>query len=193
MEKTLFFCIATWQIMYTLQFEHNLRETTMKPQIKPLAQIYSEAAKAIILNAVFEFQIEPCQTLEQLKKIVEERNAFYDLDILDKTYTNNNGIFLGVFVDNQLVGMGGIRKTDDKTCELRRLFFAKEWRGKGLGSQLLEILIAHARQLGYTAIKLDVYNPDTQKAAVQLYKKFGFYDIDNYNQGPAKLFMQKNL
>ncbi len=47
-----------------------------------------------------------------------------------------------------------------------------EFRGKGIGSQLLEKVIAHAMKFGLEKIELNVY--DSNLSAIALYKKFGF-------------------
>jgi ribosomal protein S18 acetylase RimI-like enzyme len=48
----------------------------------------------------------------------------------------------------------------------------KEYRGKGLGTQLLEKAIEHAKLNGIEKVELDVY--ESNLSAVALYKKLGF-------------------
>lgn len=47
-----------------------------------------------------------------------------------------------------------------------------EFRGQGIGSQLLEKVIEHAKTVGLEKIELHVYTSNV--SAVALYKKFGF-------------------
>ncbi len=47
-----------------------------------------------------------------------------------------------------------------------------EYRGQGLGSQLLAKVLDHAKTFGFEKVELHVYSSNT--AAVKLYKKFGF-------------------
>lgn len=47
-----------------------------------------------------------------------------------------------------------------------------EFRGLGLGSQLLSFVIDHAKKIGLEKIELQVYTSNV--AAIALYKKFGF-------------------
>lgn len=47
-----------------------------------------------------------------------------------------------------------------------------EYRGKGIGSQLLQKVIEHAKTFGLEKIELNVYTSNV--SAVALYKKFGF-------------------
>lgn len=47
-----------------------------------------------------------------------------------------------------------------------------EYRGKGIGSKLLAAVIQYSKAFGLEKIELHVYT--TNKAAIKLYKKFGF-------------------
>lgn len=46
------------------------------------------------------------------------------------------------------------------------------YRGKGLGTQLMEKVLAHAQNFGLEKVELQVYTTNT--AAIALYKKLGF-------------------
>lgn len=47
-----------------------------------------------------------------------------------------------------------------------------QYRGKGIGSQLLDAVLKHAKKFGLEKVELNVYTSNT--AAVALYRKFGF-------------------
>ena len=47
-----------------------------------------------------------------------------------------------------------------------------EFRGKGIGAQLLKACLAHAKTFGLEKVELNVYTTNT--AAIALYKKIGF-------------------
>lgn len=49
------------------------------------------------------------------------------------------------------------------------------YRGKGLGSQLMEKALSYARSIGLEKIELRVYSTNLQ--AIELYKKFGFKQV----------------
>ncbi len=72
--------------------------------------------------------------------------------------------------DDQVMGTGAIKYLDNEICELRRLFFAREYRGLDFGSKMLTNLVQCAKKLGYKKMRLDVYNPEKQIAAVNLFK-----------------------
>lgn len=162
-------------------------------EIKPIEQHQVTQARTIILNAILELQIIPCSNLKELEKQLKDTNELYDLDNINQFYTDNKGIFLVMLKNNETIGMGAIKYFDQESCELKRMFFAKEYRGQGYGSKILEELINYAKTFGYKKIKLDVYNSATQIRAIKLYEKFGFYKITAYKNSKAMLFMEKNL
>lgn len=47
-----------------------------------------------------------------------------------------------------------------------------EFRGQGIGSQLLSAVLEHAKKFGLEKVELHVYTSNT--SAIELYKKFGF-------------------
>lgn len=78
---------------------------------------------------------------------------------------------------NTIVGGGGYSRLkgtteSDAICELQKLYFKPELRGQGLGKQLLESLIAHARQADYKRMYLETV--PQMKSAISLYQKSGF-------------------
>ena len=63
------------------------------------------------------------------------------------------------------------------TCELVKLYLAKEARGTGLGKQLMEISLSWAKENGYTQVYLESM-PELAKA-VSIYEKVGFKPLEN--------------
>lgn len=65
----------------------------------------------------------------------------------------------------------------------------KEYRGRGLGAQLLQAAIDHAKVFGLEKVELHVYTTNT--AAVALYKKMGFVEeglIKKYRKLDGRYF-----
>lgn len=162
--------------------------------IIPLQLHHLPPVKEIIIQASFEYQLVRVKTLEELRILCKAANFFEDLDNFQKYYDNKKSIFLVMLDGDKVIGMGGILFNSPEICELRRLFFEKSYRGKGLGSKMLSELLNHAERLEYHSIRLELYNASTQIAAYNFYKKFGFYEINSYKQGsPAQICMQKDL
>lgn len=80
--------------------------------------------------------------------------------------------------NGKIVGGGGVaplQQGDDNTCELKKMYFLPEGRGKGLGQQVLNNCLEAARKIGYEYCYLETFN--TMKQAMKLYEKNGFEKI----------------
>ncbi|MCA3260893.1 MAG: MarR family transcriptional regulator [Telmatospirillum sp.] len=71
-----------------------------------------------------------------------------------------------------VVGAVVVVREDATTARLRLFYLEAEARGHGLARQMVETLLAFARQAGYRRIVLSTYSNLT--AARRLYEKFGF-------------------
>jgi putative acetyltransferase len=77
--------------------------------------------------------------------------------------------------DGAVVGGGGIAPLaggDEGTCELKKMYFLPEARGRGVGAELLRTLEEKARAFGYRRIYLETLTG--MDAAMKLYRKLGF-------------------
>jgi GNAT superfamily N-acetyltransferase len=88
----------------------------------------------------------------------------------------------------EAVGCAALRRWDQDTCEMKRLYVRPEFRGKGAGQMLVENLIGEARSIGYTRMLLDTL--PTMQEAHKLYRKMGFRGIPAYQKKdiPGVLF-----
>ena len=109
-------------------------------------------------------------------------------------YALPEGRLLLAYDDNDLAGCIALRKLEDGVSEMKRLFVRNDFRGTGIGIKLIEQLIADAREIGYSKMRLDTYPPKMGKA-VNLYKAHGFVEIPPYYHNPhdGVLFMELDL
>lgn len=93
----------------------------------------------------------------------------------------------------EAVGCIALRKMDGQTCEMKRLYVRPAFRGRGVGERLVEKAITEAKEIGYKAMLLDTL-PFLQ-SALRLYEKYGFYEIDSYNDSPmdTSIYMKLDL
>ncbi|KJZ18047.1 GNAT family N-acetyltransferase [Loktanella sp. S4079] len=73
------------------------------------------------------------------------------------------------------------RDTENERFLMDGLFVAPEARGDGVGTALLDEVVAEARRRGYRQVRLDVV--DTNPRARALYLREGFREIETHNLG----------
>lgn len=63
----------------------------------------------------------------------------------------------------------------DKRVYVSRMIVRKEYRNRGIGSEILEFLISKAKDLGYSEMTIGVDKDNTN--ALHLYRKYGFTEV----------------
>ena len=102
------------------------------------------------------------------------------------------GAWVVAYLGDQPVGCGGVKRLDDSSAELKRIYVADAARGRGLGRLLLERLERYARDLGYERVRLDT--GDLQPEALGLFRRAGYEEIPDYNGNAwATYWMEKRL
>jgi GNAT superfamily N-acetyltransferase len=83
-----------------------------------------------------------------------------------------HGCFYLVQHDGAVAGMGGMRKIAPGVAELKRVYIRPACRGNGLGSAIIDRLLADARQFGFDIMRLD--SGPFMTSAHRLYEAAGF-------------------
>jgi ribosomal protein S18 acetylase RimI-like enzyme len=117
-----------------------------------------------------------------------------ELASLPGDYAPPEGRLLLATINGDPAGCVALHNLEADICEMKRLYVRPQYRGKGLGRELAEKIIAEARQLGYKKLRLDTVEP-VMKAAVAMYRQLGFRDIQPYRQNPIEgaLYMELQL
>lgn len=101
-----------------------------------------------------------------------------DLDDLELNYFRDGGRFEVVEDATQrIVGCAGLRPLNSHRAELCKMYIEQPARGRGLGRQLLESLLAAARRSRFTEVWLETNSVLAE--AIRLYTKYGFQPIDS--------------
>ena len=112
----------------------------------------------------------------ELQIVDGEDHAFYhqfnNIDVLKHTIV--------LYENNTPVGCGALKKFDETSAEIKRMYTIPAIRGKGIATKVLLELEKWAKELGYkhTILETGKRLPD----AIALYQKNGYQIISNYGQ-----------
>ena len=121
------------------------------------------------------------------------QNFDEELNIINSMYGSPTGCLLLVY-DNELpVACAAYRKIGEDICELKRMYIKPDYRGKGIGQEIMNILCTRSKLNGYRLMRLDTL--DTMTPAIKLYSNNGFYTIEAYYHNPNEgvVYMEKSL
>ena len=143
------------------------------------------------------FQVETDDHRRSLKELFSEysewansmTNREYGINFDVKSMVEHDMLELGKFsppaarlllaqYEDQIAGIGALRKIAEDTAEIKRMYVRPDFRGKGVGRALLTHLIREARLVGYTRVRLD--SAQFMKQAHALYRSAGFEEIKPY-------------
>ncbi|MBW4526359.1 MAG: GNAT family N-acetyltransferase [Phormidium tanganyikae FI6-MK23] len=157
-------------------------------EIRPIQQQQIDQAKQVVTTVCLEIWHDFIT-----KEDLNHYDSMSDINYVRSHYFDNHGTFLVLVDQGQVVGTGAIRKLDRGICELKRMWFLKEYRGQGWGWKMAQMLFDFAKQAGYRKVRLDLANEARQLQAVKFYQKLGFYPIERYNDSLCTVFMEKSL
>ncbi len=116
-----------------------------------------------------------------------------ELEHLEEKYGRPGGRLYLALGGGQAAGCVGLRRLDRENCEMKRLYVRPGFRGAHIGDRLVRQVISDAKEIGYSHMLLDTL--PFLKSAVCLYKKYGFYEIESYNDSPMEgsIYMRLDL
>lgn len=93
--------------------------------------------------------------------------------------------------DGATVAGGGIRRYNDNSCEVKRVWTHADYRRQGLAIRVLAELEDIARELGYERVRLET--GPAQPEAQALYRRLGYQKIETYGQYPQATGFERVL
>lgn len=101
-----------------------------------------------------------------------------EVDWMSRAYAQPRSAYFVVEQDGVVLGGGGIAPLDGgdaDTCELRKMYFLRQARGKGAGAALMEHCLDAARESGFRRCYIETLGG--MDAAMKLYERSGFERI----------------
>jgi GNAT superfamily N-acetyltransferase len=129
---------------------------------------------------------------ELTERYPEEGSCQFGLDAAE--VAEGWGAFLVARIDDKPAGCGAIRRIDGETAEIKRMYVAPSFRGRGIGGRLLSALEAEARRL--RLLRLVLETGERQPEALAVYRRAGYVVIPAFGEyigTPLSLCMEKRL
>ena len=102
-----------------------------------------------------------------------------DTQSMYEAYQGDREIYFVLEDNGTVVGGGGIKALQDNidnVCELQKMYFAPEARGKGYGKKMFDNCMDAAKKFGYSQCYLE--SASSLKAAIHIYEKNGFIHLE---------------
>lgn len=147
-------------------------------RIEAIRELFVEYAQSLSFNLCF-------QSFEE------------ELAALPGKYAPWSGMLLLALVNDEPAGCVALRKLgtdsaseDDEilaelhVCEMKRLYVRPQFRGVGVGRELVNAILKCAAAIGYSRMRLDTV-PSEMATAVEMYQRLGFVEIAPYRDNPV--------
>lgn len=130
---------------------------------------------------------DDAQVAEVIKSVLVEMGApkvgtaYADisLDVMTATYDQQNAVYFVVEEGAEIIGGAGIAPLEgcsEPICELQKMYFLPEARGRGLGQEMMAVCLEKAKSLGYKKCYLETL--PFMSSATKLYQASGFKNLE---------------
>ena len=166
-------------------------------QVRDASSAADYAAVAALMRAFIDWHYERHSNDRHIIDSHFDPGAFEaELETLPGKFSPPDGALLVAEENGIITGCVALRKLQNGVCEMKRMFVAPDFHGKGIGQGLVRAIIKRAKHLGYMKMMLDT--GPAQREAQGLYRKHGFKDIEPYYELSGELrswlvFMELNL
>ena len=126
--------------------------------------------------------------------------AYEDIETtrMFESYQEEKSIYFVIEEQGVIKGGGGVKlltSLDESICELQKMYFSIDLRGKGYGKKLLSKCLEAACQMGYKYCYLETLSQ--LEKAISLYKQNGFENLEipygNTGHNSCGVWMLKTL
>jgi ribosomal protein S18 acetylase RimI-like enzyme len=111
------------------------------------------------------------------------QNFDQELEALPGKYAPPEGALLIARDGNAAAGCVALRRVDDGSGEMKRMYVREAYRGSGLGRRLATAIIDETRKRNYGRVVLDTL--PKLASAIALYRDLGFREIEPYLACPT--------
>ena len=119
----------------------------------------------------------------------------YDAELKDPAakYGPPKGRLYLARLGEETVGCIALKPLDEHRCELKRLYVRPAYRRHGIAKQLVQRILADAKEIGYSAMLLDTL--PFLREAIALYQQLGFYETEPYLVSPMThaIYLRRDL
>ena len=129
------------------------KEVETKAQITTVKGLFLEYARSLDHRTCFD-------------------NIEQEVEGLPGEYAGPDGRLLLALYEDIPAGCVALRKVKNGKCEMRRLWVREKFRGKNVGWNLAEEVIAQARKMGYKTMILETI--PLMERAISIYQILGF-------------------
>lgn len=140
------------------------------PHIRPITSLDNQMLENLIRKVFEDMGVPKTGTAYEDK----------ELNTMFESYNKPNAAYFVLEIANTIVGGAGIsllKNHNGKVCELQKMYFLEQARGKGWGANLLAHCLDKAKEMGYNGCYLETM--PNMKAAQRLYLKKGFAFVDS--------------
>ena len=133
-----------------------------------------EIIRTVSNNSDFQFLVS---LLDHFQQILDgDEHSFYaqfnKIDTLSEV--------LVAYIEGIPVASGALRRYNNSTVEIKRMFVKPEYRGRGVAMLILKELESWAKELNFSICILETGKKQIE--AISLYKKAGYMQITSYGQ-----------
>ena len=164
-------------------------------RIRTLAAVADDIAigQALVREYVLATAEEIGQDLDTILPFIPDYHDFASVFLPPAgTYAIAESGGVAGDVAGYVAGGAGIRRIDQSTCEMNRLWVLPHHRGKRIAHALCEHLLIEARDAEYQRMILDVV--PSRVGAIALYESLGFTETEPVHEYPfAMRYFAKDL